>query len=125
MVKTAAILFGVVFLFIGILGFVPAATPANGMLLGIFHVNTAHNIVHLASGVVFLLCGMDGVGASRIFFRIFGVVYALVAVLGFYYGDQPLLGLISNNTADTWLHVMLAVLMLYLGFVASGDTTTA
>lgn len=47
MVKTAAILFGVVFLFIGILGFVPAATPANGMLLGIFHVNTAHNIVHL------------------------------------------------------------------------------
>ncbi len=125
MVKTAAILFGVVFLFIGILGFVPAATPANGMLLGIFHVNTAHNIVHLASGVVFLLCGMAGVGASRIFFRIFGVVYALVAVLGFYYGDQPLLGLISNNTADTWLHVMLAVLMLYLGFVASGDTTTA
>jgi heme/copper-type cytochrome/quinol oxidase subunit 3 len=57
-IKTAAILFGIVFLLIGILGFVPAATPANGMLLGIFHVNTAHNFVHLASGVVFLLCGM-------------------------------------------------------------------
>src|SRR5438132_3618228 len=47
MIKTAALLFGIVFLLIGILGFVPAVTPDNGMLLGIFHVNTAHNIVHL------------------------------------------------------------------------------
>jgi hypothetical protein len=101
MVKTAAILFGVVFLLIGILGFVPAITPANGMLLAIFHVNTAHNIVHLASGVVFLLCGIAGTGASRTFFRIFGFIYALVALLRFYYGDNPILGLIASNTADT------------------------
>ena len=64
MIKTAAILFGIVFLLIGILGFVPAITPSNGMLLGIFHVNTAHNLVHLASEVVFLLCGMAGASAS-------------------------------------------------------------
>jgi Domain of unknown function (DUF4383) len=102
MIKSAAILFGIVFLVIGILGFVPAATPANGMLLGIFHVNAAHNIVHLASGVVFLLCGMAGTGPSRTFFQIFGIIYALVALLGFYYGDNALLGIISNNTADTW-----------------------
>ena len=75
MVKAAAILFGLVFLVVGILGFVPAATN-NEMLLGIFHVNLAHNIVHLASGAIFLLCGMAGAGASRTFFRIFGVVYA-------------------------------------------------
>src|SRR4051812_32214391 len=68
MVKTAAILFGLVFLLVGILGFVPAATPdTNGMpmLLGIFHVNTVHNFIHLASGVVFLLCGFAGAGPSR------------------------------------------------------------
>jgi hypothetical protein len=124
MIKTAAILFGIVFLLIGIVGFVPAITPANGMLLGIFHVNTAHNFVHLASGVIFLLCGMAGVGASRTFFRIFGIVYALVALLGFYYGDQALLGLIANNTADTWLHVVLAMVMLFLGFGASGSKAT-
>jgi hypothetical protein len=120
MIRTAALLFGIVFLVIGILGFVPAVTPDNGMLLGIFHVNTAHNIVHLASGVVFLLCGMAGVGPSRTFFQIFGIIYAVVAVLGFYYGDNALLGIISNNTADTWLHVVLAVVMLFLGFGASG-----
>ena len=124
MIKTAALLFGIVFLLIGILGFVPAVTPDNGMLLGVFHVNTAHNIIHLASGVVFLLCGMAGAGPSRTFFQIFGIIYAVVAVLGFYYGDNALLGLISNNTADTWLHVVLAVVMLFLGFGPSGRKAT-
>ena len=125
MIKTAALLFGVVFLLVGILGFVPGVTSdVNGMpmLLGIFHVNTAHNFVHLASGVVFLLCGMAGAGPARTFFQIFGVVYALVAVLGFMKGDGLLLGLISNNMADTWLHVVLAASMLFLGFVASNRT---
>jgi hypothetical protein len=119
MVKPAAILFGIVFLAVGILGFVPAVTTdVNGMpmLLGIFHVNAAHNFVHIVSGVVFLLCGMAGAGPSRMFFKIFGIVYALVAVLGFVKGDGLLLGLISNNTADTWLHVGLSAVMLYLGF---------
>jgi len=122
MVKTAAIIFGLVFLLVGILGFVPAVTK-DEMLLGIFHVNFAHNIVHLASGAIFLLCGMAGAGPSRTFFRIFGIVYALVAALGFYYGDQPILGIISNNTPDIWLHIVLAVVMLYLGFGASGGDT--
>jgi hypothetical protein len=127
MIKGAAILFGLVFLVVGILGFVPAATTnINGMpmLLGIFHVNAAHNIVHLASGAVFLLCGLAGAGPSRTFFRIFGVVYAAVAALGFYYGDQPILGLISNNMANVWLHVVLALAMLILGFGVR-DTATA
>jgi hypothetical protein len=126
MVKTAAILFGIVFLAVGILGFVPAATPdTNGMpmLLGIFHVNAAHNYVHIASGVVFLLCGMAGAGAARTFFKIFGLVYALVAVLGFMNPNGPLLGMVSNNPADTYLHVGLAAAMLFLGFVAKDNAT--
>src|SRR5205085_353052 len=112
MVKSAAILFGIVFLAVGILGFVPGVTTdVNGMpmLLGIFHVNAAHDFVHIASGVVFLLCGMAGPGPSRTFFKIFGIVYALVAVMGFVVGNNMILGLISNNVADTWLHVVLAL----------------
>jgi hypothetical protein len=127
MVKSAAILFGIVFLAVGILGFVPGVTTdVNGMpmLLGIFHVNTAHNFVHIASGIVFLLCGMAGAGASRMFFKIFGLVYALVAVLGFMKGNDYLLGYISNNTATTWLHVVLALAMLWLGF-GTRETATA
>jgi Domain of unknown function (DUF4383) len=117
MVKTAAVLFGVVFLLVGILGFVPAVTK-DQMLLGIFHVNAAHNCVHLLSGVVALLCGMSGAGASRWYFRIFGLVYGAVAVMGYMAGgDTMLLGLISNNMADTWLHVGIAAVSLILGFM--------
>jgi hypothetical protein len=126
MVKTAAILFGIVFLAIGILGFVPGVTTnVDGMpmLLGIFHVNPAHSVVHITSGIVFLIAGMAGAGPSRMWFRIFGGIYALVAVLGFMNPNGPLLGMISNNPATTWLHVVLAAAMLFLGFVAK-DTAT-
>jgi hypothetical protein len=122
MVKTAAILFGVVFLLLGILGFVPAVTK-DQMLLGMFHVNAAHNCVHLLSGVVALFAGMTSLGAARWYFRIFGLVYGLVAVMGFFVGDGMLLGLISNNAAVTWLHVGIAAVSLILGFMpASAET---
>jgi hypothetical protein len=124
MVKTMAVLFGVIFLVVGILGFVPGATK-DEMLLGIFHVNAAHNVVHLLSGAVALFCGMSSFSASRMYFRIFGLVYALVAVLGFMNPGEHtmLLGLISNNTADTWLHVGIAAVSLILGFMpASAET---
>ena len=123
MAKTMAVLFGVVFLAVGILGFVPAVTK-DQMLLGIFHVNPAHNCVHLLSGVVALICGMAGVGAARLYFKIFGLVYGAVAVLGFLNpGDTMLLGLISNNTATTWLHVVIAAVSLIIGFMPAGRET--
>jgi heme/copper-type cytochrome/quinol oxidase subunit 3 len=53
MVKRFAVIFGLVFLVVGILGFVPVAAP-DGILLNTFHVNTAHNMVHVASGIIFL-----------------------------------------------------------------------
>jgi hypothetical protein len=123
MAKPMAVLFGVVFLVVGILGFVPAVTK-DQMLLGIFHVNAAHNCVHLLSGVVALICGMMGVGAARTYFKLFGLVYAAVAVMGFLNpGDTMLLGLISNNMADTWLHVAIAAVSLILGFMPARAET--
>ena len=123
MVKSMAVVFGVVFLIIGVLGFVPGVTTDH-MLLGIFHVNAAHNVVHLLSGAVALFCGMSSTAASRMYFRIFGVIYGLVAVMGFMVGDGMLLGLISNNTADTWLHVVIAAVSLVLGFMPASSTET-
>lgn len=123
MVKTAATIFGIIFLAIGILGFVPGAMT-NDMLLGIFMVNAAHSVVHIVSGVIFLLAAMAGAAASRMWFRIFGIIYAIVAILGFVTPNGGLiLGTISNNVADTWLHVILAVIMLLIGFVAKETAT--
>lgn len=115
MLTTLAKVFGVVFLAIGVLGFVPAFTP-NDHLLGIFHVNALHNIIHLASGAVALAAGFSSVKASRMYFQVFGVIYALVTVLGFLSGDNDILGLVANNMADNLLHVVIAGSALYLGF---------
>jgi len=121
--KTAALAFGAVFLLVGILGFVPAAAPKE-MLLGIFHVNAAHNVVHLLSGAVALICGLTSTRASRLYFRIFGAVYLLVAILGLIQGEGNLLGMISNNMADVWLHFAIAIVSLILGFVVRDPAET-
>ena len=36
-----------------------------------------------------------------------------------------LLGMVSNNAADTWLHVVIALVALYLGFVMKTPTFAA
>jgi hypothetical protein len=62
---------------------------------------------------------MTSFGAARNYFRIFGVVYGAVAVLGLMHmGEHTnLLGLISNNDADTYLHIGIAAVSLLLGFI--------
>jgi hypothetical protein len=121
MAKTLGMLFGIVFLAIGVLGFVPGVTT-NDMLLGIFMVNTAHSIVHIASGAIFLIASMSGAGAARLWFQLFGIIYAIIAVLGFMTPNGMLLGMISNNPADTYLHVGLAAAMLLTGFATPKQT---
>jgi len=115
MLKKICLLFGVVFVAVGLLGFVPGVTEGEH-LLGIFHVNAAHNVVHILSGIAALICGSISTHAARMYFRLFGLIYGLVAVLGFVSGDRPIFGIISNNMADTWLHVAIAAVSLLLGF---------
>jgi Domain of unknown function (DUF4383) len=120
MTKTFGMLLGFVFLAIGILGFVGRVTTtgADGMpmLLNTFMVNPLHSGIHIVSGVVLLLASVSGAKAARMWFQIFGVIYALLAVMGLVIGNGMIFNLISNNTADIWLHVVLAVVMLAIGF---------
>jgi len=119
MIRQMAFILGAVFLLIGVLGFVPSATT-DGMLLGLFHVNPAHNFVHLLSGVVAVVAGLSGGSAPLWFFRVFGIIYGLVAILGFMGGSEPVLGMIANNRADVWLHALLSLVSLILGFLPIG-----
>ena len=118
MLQKASMAFGVVFVLIGLLGFVPGVTidadNGNKLLLGIFEVNTVHNLVHIASGVVALIAATSA-SYARLYFQVFGVVYGLVTVLGFMM--SPVLGLIPVNHADNLLHVVITVAALYLGFL--------
>jgi hypothetical protein len=107
--KTAALILGIIFVVVGLLGFV------NNPVIGLFPVNTAHNLVHLLSGVLILAGAYTAIGSGTTL-KVFGVIYALVAILGFFQSGDMLLGFIVNTTADKWLHVVLAVVILAAGF---------
>lgn len=113
--KTAAYIFGVFFLLIGILGYVPAFTP-NAQLLGIFDVSPLHNAIHVLSGIAALVGAMAyGSMGAKWYFRIFGIVYGLVTIVGFVQGST-VLGLFGVNVADNLLHLTITAIALYLGF---------
>lgn len=108
-------------LIVGVLGFFPQTTQ-NGMLLGMFHVNAEHNWMHVVTGLLSMFCGVNSDHASRFFFQVFGLVYGVVAILGFFYGDSPIFGIVANNFADTILHLIIAIISLCLGFCSTLPT---
>lgn len=124
MLKNLAYVFGAVFLLIGVLGFVPGVTT-DGHLLGIFDVSPLHNIIHLASGIAALALGSGGEKSAQLYFRVFGLVYGLVTVVGFIQGTT-VLGLIGVNMADNLLHLAISAVSLYAGFgIKVGGTPSA
>jgi len=114
--KAAAIIAGILFILLGVAGFVPALCP-GGLLFGVLTVNEIQSIVYIASGVLGLLLGFGGEAPGRTFFRIFGAVYAIIAILGFMHVSGARWG-IEMNTPDNWLHAVIAVIGLAVGFIA-------
>jgi hypothetical protein len=123
--RAAALLFGIVFAVVGLLGFAPAPPPpdapplamahGHGLALGMFPVNTLHNIVHL------LFAGL-GIAAwaggwARGYFQMLTVAYALLAVLGLIPATQTTFGLIPIWGNDVFLHAGIALVSAYFGFV--------
>jgi hypothetical protein len=119
--KTAAMVLGIVFLIVGALGFVPNPIVSPD---GIFVVNAMHNWIHIGSGIVLLLGAYSPLGAAMAL-RVVGIIYAIVAVLGFVMPGDMLLGMIAMNMADHWLHVVLAIVILFAGFGLPDDTRAA
>ena len=121
MIRRLGVAMGGLFLLGGLLGFIPGVIKDN-MYLGIFMVNTAHNLLHIASGTFFLVAAMFSETLTTWWFRIFGAFYAAMAIMGFVVGNGTILGLISNNMYDAWGHAGLALIMLVIGFAASRRT---
>ncbi len=119
MLKKLSLLFWAVFVLVGLLGFIPALSPthSDGMryLLGIFMVGGIHNAIHLLSGVAAIYGGLTSEKYARLYFQVFGSVYALVTIVGFIQKDT-VLGIFHVNTADNFLHLGLAVAILAIGF---------
>lgn len=114
MLRFIAIIFGVAFIFAGVAGFMPAFAT-NGYLFHFFEVDSAHNIVHIVSGVLAIMAATNR-KYTKLYFRIFGIIYLAFGIAGFW--NQGDLFLMHVNTADNLLHLGIGVLALYLGFAA-------
>jgi hypothetical protein len=128
-VRNFAVLYGIVFLAIGILGFVPGITTPHdhpdvavrtglGLVLGLFAVNVLHNIVH----IVFGLWGLAArsFDAARLYAKAVAIIYALLTVMGFIPGLNTTFGLIPLYGHDVWLHAVLAAVAAYFGWARQG-----
>lgn len=118
--QRGAMIFGVVFLLVGILGLfveggmgMEADMETAPRLLGLFPVNLLHNLVHLAFGVWGLLASRSH-SASRGYGRIGAIIYGLLVVIAFV--DPTTFGLIPIGGNDIWLHAVLAAGLAFLGF---------
>lgn len=113
-----AVILGYFFLLLGILGFIPGITTAGGYLLGIFHVNAVHNIVHLLTGGVFLWAGRKSECSALRTFQVFTFVYGLITLVGLFYVSSMMIGPMAINFADTLFHAAVTVFALYYGFLS-------
>ncbi|AZL14197.1 DUF4383 domain-containing protein [Brevibacterium aurantiacum] len=128
-------LFGAVFLLVGILGFVPGITQdldtimfaghhSQAALLGIFQVSVLHNIVHLLFGIVGLL-GLRSRGLAKTYLIVGGIVYAVLWIYGLVVPMESMGNFVPLNTADNWLHFVLAVAMIATGIVFGRKARTS
>jgi Domain of unknown function (DUF4383) len=128
--QTLTLVFGVGFLAVGILGFVPGITTHYGdlgfagsdsgsKLLGLFQVSILHNIVHLLFGVAGLLAARS-FDSSRIYMLGGGVIFLALFVLGLFGGADW----IPANDADDWLHLGLGVVMVSIGYLFGREGLT-
>ena len=111
MAKKTAKLAGWVFVIIGVLGFF--GNPLVGSTgSALFWSDTSGNIIYLVTGVILLWSGYKSARLSRSTTTILGIVYVFLAILGFWTGGSSLLGIMSINSADNWLHLVLGAYML-------------
>ena len=114
MLRILAIIFGIAFIFAGVAGFLPSFMP-NGLLLGYFKVDTMHNLVHLISGVLAIMAATS-YKYSKLYFQLFGIIYAIVTIIGFARNGNLNFVMIHLNMADNVLHLVISIVALYLGF---------
>ena len=110
MAKTVCKILGVVFVLVGLCGFVAPE------MLGA-HLSTAHNVVHILSGLIALYLGFAGtLSAAKTFALVFGVVYLALGILGLALGVGEermwMLGPLHIGRVDHGIHVLLGIVFL-------------
>src|SRR3954465_15474464 len=122
LVQTVALAVAVVFLLVGVLGFIPGVTtdyssmtfaghPSDAKLLGVFQVSVLHNIVHLLFGLAGLALART-VAIARLYLVGGGGIYLVLWLFGLIVGQNSGANFVPVNSPDDWLHFVLGVGMI-------------
>jgi hypothetical protein len=132
LVQTTALAVAIVFVLVGVLGFIPGITTDYGSmtfaghhsdakLLGVFQVSVLHNIVHLLFGIAGIAMARTASGA-RLFLIGGGAVYLVLWLYGLIIGQDTAANFVPLNSADDWLHLVLGLGMIALGLLTTRRT---
>lgn len=134
-----ALIIGIAYLAIGIMGFIPAivsqsgAMPSSienlgvvsgfGYLMGLFPTNTPLNIIHIVTGLLGIFASI-ALDSSRLFSGQLGIYYTTLAILGLVPILNTFFGLFPLYGADVFLHGLTGALGIYFGFFATPSLLT-
>jgi hypothetical protein len=133
MTRNFAIIMGIVYVAVGLLGFFPGVVSAPspgapdvavhfgyGYLVGLFPINILHNFVHLGVGV-WGISAYRTLAGSQSFARGLAIFYGVLAIMGLIPGLNTMFGLIPIFGHDIWLHAVSAGLAAYFGFTGHAE----
>lgn len=100
MAKKTSLILGIVFLLLGIAGFLMPHALGT-------HLSPTHNIIHFISGAAAVYYGLSNDAFARRFCVLFGGIYFLLGVLGFALGTPsaptvPVTGPQANEDEHLW-----------------------
>ncbi|HEY9768154.1 MAG TPA: DUF4383 domain-containing protein [Coleofasciculaceae cyanobacterium] len=143
MQRNCALALGVIFLLLGIAGFVPGfiSLPPEGFdaggvslnadsfyakgfgfLFGAFPTNLMHNIVHLLVGILGIVAASTG--SAKLYNRGFAISYVLIAVMGLIPLAQTTFGLMPIFGNNVWFNGLSAAIAGYYGFLTDKPATS-
>lgn len=137
--RAVALTLGIVFLLIGIAGFIPAFmqlpgdAPVTGVLVprlsfsdgyghlfGIFPTNYLHNAVHIVVGLLGIAAATSFSG-SLVYNQGFAVMYVAIALMGLLPATNTTFGLMPIYGNNVWFNALTAIAAGYVGFVKPAE----
>lgn len=134
-IRTAALALGVLFLLLGLAGFVSGITfipgttdgptavypsPGYGYLLGLFPTNYFHNAIGILVGL-WGIAAFTSIGGAIAFLQLFTVIYGAQAILGLFPFTNTFFGMMPLYGSNVWLSILAAGIAYYFGFVKPGS----
>jgi hypothetical protein len=121
--RVLTLVLGILFTWLGFFGFFVSLSMTAGMLF-VFDVDLVQNLFHLITGLLALVATFAE--WSRLFNRIFGVIYLILGIAGLFpvlYIGGSLFGITHVNVADSMLHVVVGLVACIIGYMASEYAT--